>query len=359
MTMNRRQWLRLSASAALTSLVPPLVSACATPAGSGTRRADRSRVALILPLSGPSADVGRSMERAAALTQAADERDSGFLVLDSGGPSGARGAAERAVIDGSALIVGPLFGRDVPDVVAVAAGRPVLTFSNDTGLVGSGAFLLGVTASQGVSAILNYAQGRGVRRLAVIAGTDVWSSQSLAAARRVSGLVGLDLFELAATGTVTTEQLTVASGGRLPDAVLFTRSGSEAAASVARVTEMGVQVLGASRWADETGTFLGAAAGSWIAAPDPAAFGGFAEAFEATHRSDPGLLDGLAFDAATIARRLLAAGRLSRDGLLAPDGFQGSLGAVRFAADGRCTRELAIQVIERQGRRVVAHVAGE
>ncbi len=299
------------------------------------------------------------MERAAALAQPADERDPGILVMDSGGPSGARGAAERAVTEGSALVVGPLFSRDVPDVVAVAAGRPVLTFSNDAGLVGSGAFLLGVTASQGVSAILAYAHGRGVRRLAVIGGTDIWSSQSLAAARRASALVGLELFELAAAGTITTEQLTVASGGRLPDAVLFTRSGHEVAASVASVTEMGVQVLGASLWAEESGTFLDAAAGGWIAAPDPAAFGGFAQAFEATHHSGPGLLDGLAFDAVTIARRLLAAGRLSRDGLLAPEGFQGALGAVRFASDGRCTRELAIQVIERRGLRVVAHVAGE
>ncbi len=314
-------------------------------------------------MTGPSADLGRSMERAVALTSPADERESGFLVMDSGGSAdGARAAAARAVAAGAGLILGPLFAREVPGVLAAAGGLPVVTFSNDADLVGSGAFVLGITASQGTSTILAYARSRGVRRVTVVTGTDPWSRQTIGAARASATSVGLELFEVSAAdataGSDVGAVLAAGSGGTLPDAVLFSQSGDEIAPLVARITGLGVQILGPSRWGEETATLLGAAEGAWIAAPDPAAFRGFAEAFEAVHQTAPGLLAGLAFDGARIGRRLLAADRLSRDGLVTSEGFQGTLGAVRFAGDGRCTRELAIQVVDRGALRVVDHLAG-
>ena len=314
-------------------------------------------------MTGSSADLGLSMERAAALTRPADERGTGFVVMDTGGTvEGARAATARAVSDGAALILGPLFAREVPGVLAAAGGVPVVTFSNDGDLVGSGVFVLGVTASQGTSSILAYARSRGVRRVTAIRGSDPWSRQSIEAARISARLAGLELFEIEATDAVTSSDvgalLMAGSGGSLPDAVLFSQSGSEIAPLAARIAGLGLQILGPSRWSDETPNFLGAAEGAWIAAPDPAAFGGFAQAFEASHRTAPGLLAGLAFDGATIARRLRSSGRLSRDGLTTPEGFQGALGAVRFSGDGRCTRELAIQVLDRGALRVVGHLAG-
>lgn len=314
-------------------------------------------------MTGSSADLGLSMERAVALTRPADERGTGFVVMDTGGTvEGARAATARAVSDGAALILGPLFAREVPGVLAAAGGVPVVTFSNDGDLVGSGVFVLGVTASQGTSSILAYARSRGVRRVTAIRGSDPWSRQSIEAARISARLAGLELFEIEATDAVTSSDvgalLMAGSGGSLPDAVLFSQSGSEIAPLAARIAGLGLQILGPSRWSDETPNFLGAAEGAWIAAPDPAAFGGFAQAFEASHRTAPGLLAGLAFDGATIARRLRSSGRLSRDGLTTPEGFQGALGAVRFSGDGRCTRELAIQVLDRGALRVVGHLAG-
>ena len=318
---------------------------------------------MVLPLTGPSADVGLSMERAVGLTRPADERESGIVVMDTGGTvEGAQAATARAVSDGAALVLGPLFAREVPGVLAAAGGVPVVTFSNDGDLVGSGAFVLGITASQGASAILTYARSRGVRRVTAIRGADPWSRQSIETARIAARSAGLELFEIDVTDAATTNDvgalLTASSGGSLPDAVLFSQSGSEIAPLAARIAGLGPQILGPSRWSDETATFLDAAEGAWVAAPDPAAFGGFAQAFEAAHRTAPGLLAGLAFDGATIARRLRSAGRLSREGLATPEGFEGALGAIRFAGDGRCTRELAIQVVDRGALRVVGHLAG-
>jgi ABC-type branched-subunit amino acid transport system substrate-binding protein len=303
------------------------------------------------------------MERAINLMRPADEPEPGFIVLDTGGTAeGARVSAARAVSGGAELLLGPLFAREVQEVLAVAGGVPVLTFSNDGDLVGSGAFVLGLTASQGVSAVLGYARGRGVRRVAAIRDTDPWSRQAIDAARKSAISLGMELFEIdAAEGTAASDAaawLLTGSGGALPDAVLFSQSRSGTAPLAARIADLGLQILGPSRWSEESPDVLDTLNGAWIAAPDPAVFGGFAEAFEARHRTQPGLLAGLAYDGATIARRLLLSGRVSRDGLASPEGFDGVLGAVRFSGDGRCTRDLAIQVVNRGSLRVVSHLAG-
>jgi hypothetical protein len=318
---------------------------------------------VLLPMTGSSADTGLGMERAINLTRPADEREPGLIVLDTGGTAeGARVSAALAVSGGAAMLVGPLFAREVQEVLAVAGGVPVLTFSNDGDLVGSGAFVLGLTASQGVSAVLGYARGRGVRRVTAIRELDPWSRQSIDAARKSALSLGMELFEIdAAEGMAVSDTvawLMTGSGGALPDAVLFSQSRTGTIPLAARIAGLGLQILGPSRWSEESPDVLDTVNGAWIAAPEPAVFGGFAEAFEARHRTQPGLLAGLAYDGATIARRLLLSGRLSRDGLATPEGFEGVLGAVRFSGDGRCTRDLAIQVVNRGSLRVVSHLAG-
>ena len=320
---------------------------------------------MLLPLTGASADLAFSMTRAAALAQPADRKQPEFLVLDTRGTAqGAALAAGRAVAAGIGLILGPVFAAEIGPVVTGAAGRPVLAFSNDAAVGATGAFSLGITASQGVSAILAYARSRGVRRVAVLTDAETWSIQSLAAARAVVSRLGVEIFEadifgLAGSGEGLAGQLSTVAGGTLPDAILACRSDPASMEVCARIVELGVQLLGPSSWSEGAGAILGAVEGAWFAAPDPAAFASFAQTYEARHSSAPGLLAALAFDAAGIARRLTAAGRLSRDGLLAPEGFQGALGAVRFTADGGCARELAIQVVSQGTTRVVARATGQ
>ena len=311
-------------------------------------------MALLLPITGPSADVGNRMERAASLAQPLEGPDAAIVVFDTGGTAeGAAAAAVRAISAGAPMILGPVFGREVAAVVAAAGGRPVLTFSNDFEAT-DGTFVLGVTPSQGTSAVLAYARDRGVRRVVLMAGADPWGRQSAIAARQVARLVGVELLEVDPAGGIDA----IRAGGALPDAVMLTDPAPAVSGVAAALVEAGVQILGPSRWTDETGAVLAGLEGSWIAGPDPETFSGFARAFEATHQSAPGHLAALAYDGAMIARRLAAAGRVSREGLMTPEGFRGALGAVRFSADGRCTRELAIMVAERGVLHTVANAAG-
>jgi ABC-type branched-subunit amino acid transport system substrate-binding protein len=292
---------------------------------------------LLVPLTGAHAALGRSMARAGGLAQGKDA--SGLIVLDTGGtPEGAAAAAAAALKKGARLILGPLGAAEVAPVVSVAGGVPVLAFSNDLALRESGAFLLGVTADQAVGPLLNYARSRGVRRLGLLAGADAWGVQVAAAATLAAQREGMDL-AVAPAGTALAGYL---RGADAPDALLA--SGDLAAAARA-VDDTGVQLLGAFAGLDSAPAALAQIEGAWLSAPDPSGFRTFADAFEQANGVAPGLITGLAFDAANIALTLRKAGSLDRSALLSGRSFDGVCGAVRFRADGSAARAMAVLAV--------------
>ncbi len=296
---------------------------------------DAPLAALLLPATGPHADLARSLDHAATLALPDGAR---LLRLDAGTtPAAAAAAAREAARRGAPVIIGPLFSAQVAAVVGAAGGVPVLALADD-GRDAAGAFVLGVTAEQAVAAILDYARARGVRRVAIAPGTTAWDQAAQAAAQVAARALGLAI-------------------GDSAEALLVTGGATALAAAARRVDGQDVQLLATHQvlaGANDglAGGGLAAAEGAWLAAPDPDGFGDFARRFEARFGNPPGLLAGLAYDAAAIARRLRAGG-FGRDGLSASAGFPGVTGAVRFAADGRATRELAILVVAGGGVRAV------
>lgn len=301
--------------------------------------------ALLVPLTGPNAALGRSMARAGGLAQGKDAK--GLIIVDTGGtPAGAAAAAQSALKKGARLILGPLSSAEVAPVVAVAGGVPVIAFSNDLALRESGAFLLGVTADQAVMPLLAYARSRGVRRVSMLAGTDAWGVQVAAAARLAAQRGGLELSE-APAGAALDRFLREAGA---PDALLT--SGDLVTAARA-VGDTGVQLLGAFTGLDLPAATLVQTEGAWLSAPDPAGFGAFSEAFEQANGVAPGVIAGLAFDAANIAQALRKAGSLDRSALLAGRTFEGVCGGVRFRADGSASRAMAVLAVTK-GRYLLA-----
>lgn len=94
------------------------------------------RVALLLPLSGPMAQIGHSMEKAAL--QAIYQQSLPSLELypedTKGTPEGAVRAFERALQSGVDIVLGPLLSGNVKALASYAssANVPVLAFSSDT-----------------------------------------------------------------------------------------------------------------------------------------------------------------------------------------------------------------------------------
>ena len=85
----------------------------------------RSRIALLLPLTGPQAPLGGAMQQAAELALfERGNRGVDFLPMDTGGTaSGAAAAARRAASDGARVIVGPLTAAETSAASAPASGR--------------------------------------------------------------------------------------------------------------------------------------------------------------------------------------------------------------------------------------------
>jgi len=193
MEMDRRQALHLLGSGLLLSAAPSTLSAYSASAAAS----DVPKAALLLPVTGASAELGLSMQRATRLAQSGGDEKAAFALFNTSDTAeGAGQAAADAMANNSAFILGPLFGRQIQAVTAAVAGRvPAISFSNGNAVPGSGIFLFGITPSQSVSAILQYASARGVRRVALI-GTDTsWSEESGKAAHRLASEIGLRLVD--------------------------------------------------------------------------------------------------------------------------------------------------------------------
>ncbi|MES2497460.1 MAG: penicillin-binding protein activator [Pseudomonadota bacterium] len=330
-----------------------LSSLAAAPA----KQVKRPRVALLLPLSGASATVGLSMQRAAALAQSPTGKPEDTMVLDTGGSAaGAVAAVQVALKRGALAIIGPLFAEESRAAAQAAGAVPVLSFSNDEDLIGSGAFLIGITAGQSVTAILRYARGRGVRRVAVLAGSSRWAKQGAAAAERLRGAAGLEVTILP-EGTLPGDlpaTLRRAGKGELPDALLITEGGDILRQAARAMTGSGLQLLGTQQAIDLPPQEIN---GVWLAGPDPAAMSDFSGRYQAGSATGPGLIAALAYDAMTIIEALRGNGVVDRSALLSAPGFNIVTGPIRFGADGSANRALSILVATPDGY-IVADKSG-
>lgn len=317
-----------------------------------TPKADKRPIALLLPLSGPQAELGTSMANAASLAQNAS---GALLPLDTGGtPAGAAAAAKAALGKRAGVILGPLTAAEVPAVTAAVAGRvPVVSFTNDATQRATGAFVFGVTPAQATSAILRYARSRGIRSLVAIGDGSPWTQAAAAAARGLEGELGLSV---RAIDVEPGQPLPAA--GEAPDAVLLPGPSAGFLAAAKGLQGTGVQLLGTLQGIDNSPAALEALDGAWLASLDPEKFGGFAGDFVERHGGRPGALAALALDAANVALGLRGIGRLDRAGLLATDAHPGIAGAVRFRTDGSVARELAIVVARPGGYESVATATG-
>ncbi len=352
----------------------------AEPLGAPAAAAGR-RVAILAPTTGPNAERGDALVKAAQLAMV----DSPLDVRDTGGTAaGAAAAAAAAIAAGAGVLIGPLTGAETQAVapVARAAHVPVLAFTNDSAVGGNGVWALGITPVQQVRRLVaaSVAQGKG-RFAAVLPDTGFGHSMgnALGQATAAAGVAAPDIrFHGEGTAAIQAAMREVSGYAtrRGPlDAQLRDARARHDAAAVAELKSRGVgeppfdtllladtgdrlallvtflpyydidpssvRLLGPSLWA--TPALRGGAnvGGAWYAAPDPAARAGFDSAYTARYGSPaPGLAD-LAYDAASIARLGIADG-FAPGTLERPDGYAGVDGLLALQPDGTVRRALAV-----------------
>jgi hypothetical protein len=104
----------------------------------------RHRVALLVPMNGPNADVGQSLANATTMALL-DTNAQNIRITTYDTSAGPAAAANQAIKDGNKLILGPLMGDEVPSVatVARAARVPLISYASDTGSNARDVFAMG------------------------------------------------------------------------------------------------------------------------------------------------------------------------------------------------------------------------
>ncbi len=341
------------------------------------------KVALLVPLSGANAGLGKAMLEAAQLALFTTESERLTLVpRDTAGTAeGAATAARSAISEGAKLILGPLLAAEVEAVKPVARGAKinVIAFSTATPLAGGNVFLMGFLPRQEVVREVSFARDKGLSRFAALAPNSQYGhlmTDALREAANASGgsVVKVEYLDprasdpaaavrrLLSAGAAASSAPGVSSGASPPpasvafDALLLPAGGTQLKQIARQLKEAGldpaqVRLLGSGLWDDPSIAGEAALEGGWFAASPPEPRREFESRFQATYGHPPPRLASLAFDAAALAAALGKSGGepFSQEAILNPSGFTGVDGLFRFTSQGLVQRGLAVLEIEPQG----------
>lgn len=348
-------------------VAPPPPKVEETPQTALPTDTERSRVALLVPLTGPNAQVGASISNATTMALL-DTKTNKLRVTTYDTGKGAADAARKALADGNKLILGPLTGDEVRAVapIARAAKVPVVGYSNDASVAGNGVYLLGYSPAQSIGRVVSYARGKGAKNFAALVPKGIYGERAgaafLEAVKTAGGtVVGLEAFDRseasvsAAVKRLQTrssyDALLVADVARIAMQVAPQIKGPGTAGADARI-------LGTELW--NTETTLGTSAplrGAWFASVSDGLYRTLAGKYRTSYGASPYRLASLGYDSVLLAVRIAqdwAPGTPFPTARLDdPDGFAGIDGAFRFGRDGLAQRALEVQEVTAGGVTVV------
>lgn len=316
------------------------------------------RVALLLPVTGPDADVGQSIANATALALT-DTKVTNIRMVTYDTGLGVAAATQRAIADGNKVILGPLRSDNVIEVAEIArpAGVPIISFSNDVGVAGQNVFLLGHLPNQAIERVVLYAKSKGMNRFAGVVASNVYGQRAqsnMTTAVRAAGGILVGIQE--SNGTAASAEAAarrLAQMGAI-DAILVADSGRAAIATVPALRRGGLRtakILGTDLW-NIDGTLAGSPPmyGAWFASVSDTLYTQYATKYRARFGKAPLRLSSLGYDSvllvARVARDWRPGTRFPVAQLTDPQGFIGVDGAFRFNANGLTDRMLEVQEIQ-------------
>jgi ABC-type branched-subunit amino acid transport system substrate-binding protein len=331
------------------------------------------RVGLLLPLSGPRAELGADLLQAAqmALFEVAGE-EFGLIVRDTKGtPDGAAAAAESAIGAGANLLLGPVFSSSVERVAPVARGGqvPVIAFTNDRTAARPGVYVTGLLPGQQVDRVVGYAAGQGLQSFAALVPDDAYGDLIRNALQRASETHGVRMVTSQSYPAGAQDISAAVQSLRQVrfDAVLLPEGGDRLRALAPTlpyydIDPGDVQFLGTTQWNDPSLGRNPTLEGGWFAAPPRDNWERFAQRYREAYGDAPNRIAALSYDATALAA-LLARQAVRRDAnpasvyteqnLTQPSGFAGINGIFRLNPDGLVERRYAVLRLTAQGLEVL------
>lgn len=339
-----------------------------TQGGGASRGIDENlrRVGMLLPLSGPFAELGKSLKRSAEMSLF----DHGQETLEisfydtKGTPDGAQAAYRDALKEGVSLVLGPVFSKSVLAVKDQAhqAGVRLITFSNDPTIAGGNILTFGFSASEQVESVFNHI----VQNHKVVAVVLPRSSYGNLVEGHLNRLrmrapdvhfeiiyysnTGSDLIkELSPLQTLKINAIFIPEGGttlsRIVSALLYQDISLE-----------NIQIYGTGQWEDELTLKNNTLQGALIPAPDPRLRTAFETKYNSTYGEKPIRLASLAYDLVSMVSALdrhFQGSPFALNNLKRQAGFEGIDGVFRFNENGQSERKLALMRLSPEGLRLI------
>lgn len=368
----------------------------------------KTQIAILVPLSGQTGQTGESIVNAAqlALFDMGGTTTSLHPYDTAGTPDGASQAAAKAIADGAAILIGPLFSSEVKAITpqAQTAGIPALTLTTDPMAAAPGVYVAGFLIQEQAMRVVSYARSQGLSRFAVLS-TDTPFGRAMTGAYeqavmesggtlvntllRTPGEDGRTKISTLTSFTarvaernrllrqlegktdpesvkrVADLQITETAGPLPFDALLMTSSGTALMEDLSLlasvdVTSSTVRMIGPMLWNEGSTRTDPALRGAWYPAPPPAARGLFTNRYQEAFGTPPASqIASLGYDLTALAARLPMtaadpAQAFRPERLADPSGFEGWDGLFRFRVDGIVERGLAVMEIQPTGPQVIA-----
>ena len=345
------------------------------------------RAAILAPLEGRAASIGREMQYGAELAIfTLDNQKIDLTFHDTS--QGINTAMNAAMLQKPDVIIGPLFAENTRRAKQVAqiANIPVLSFSNDSSVAGQGAWLFGQTPEQEIETVLRYALDhitpledalRDKLSVGLIVQDNPYGQRINQHAEGI----------LRTQGNVTAEKLTLSDDVLAEETALrksvkamtqwFSPS-SEGAERPPRfdiviiagdisfglriapvlswydLDPSKVKYLGTSQWMAASILQEPSLEGGWFASQPVAASDDFQLLWTATNQGYPSKYAMMSFDAVALISTIDSDQGAGFDGILSNgSGFNGFSGAFKLTPDGGNMRQLEIRQIKPGGFDVI------
>ncbi|MEP3420677.1 MAG: penicillin-binding protein activator [Erythrobacter sp.] len=325
--------------------------------------AERHRVALLVPMSGTTAEVGQSLANATTMALL-DTNAENLRITTYDTSRGAAAAARQAIADGNRLILGPLLADNVPAVQAAArpANVPAIAFSNDATVASADVFLMGHIPEQSIRRSIQYARDNGSNNFGALLPEGDYGQRSYNALqnslRDYGGtLVGFERYARGNTSIVGAAQRLRTRGGY--DTVLIAdgaRLAVQASGELRSDGAEGTRILGTELWRGESALTRSASInGALFSAVSDRRFRRFADSYEARFGTKPYRIATLGYDSVLLTLRIARDWRVGQNFPVSQmydrGGFLGVDGPFRFNRDGIAER--ALEVNEVRGNQLV------
>ncbi len=364
MTFNRRNAVMFGAMVLLAGckVIPKGVPTTAPPPEdrpSDALPADqmRHRVALLVPMSGPNAEVGQSIANSTTMALL-DTNAQNLRITTYDTSTGPAAAANKAIQDGNKLILGPLVGDEVPTVatIARAARVPMISYATDLGVNARDVFAMGTAPVNSLDRTVAFAKSRGIAKFALLfpngdygARVRVAYDQAIKAAG--GALVASESYDRSNPSIVSAARRLRTRGGF--DAVLIADGARLAALAAPQLKAPGAaspRILGTELWSGESVlSSTPALRGAWFSAITDSRFKTFADSYQNRFGSRPFRVATQGYDSVLLTIRVA---RDWRPGTPFPTarladagGFLGLDGPFRFSPSGQIERALEVREV--------------